>query len=82
MKRKVKINWLGRCVICGSENSILETEFGSEDFLFEKDKINCVDCVHQGFVVVENDVAYTIWNPPVIGEKLALKSLNRESKYQ
>ncbi|HCT9039552.1 hypothetical protein OKT76_17465 [Providencia rettgeri] len=62
MKRKLKINWLGRCVVCGSENSIVETEFGSENFLFEKDKITCVGCGHQGLVVVENDVAYAIWH--------------------
>lgn len=69
MKRKLKINWLGRCVVCGSENSIVETEFGSEDFLFEKDKITCSGCAHEGLVVVENDVAYAIWNSPEISEK-------------
>ncbi|EJD6615558.1 hypothetical protein AB6F64_21960 [Providencia hangzhouensis] len=66
MKQKIKINWLGRCVVCGSENSIVETEFGSDDFLFEKDKIICSGCAHQGLVVVENGVAYAIWNTPKI----------------
>lgn len=69
MKRKVKINWLGRCVVCGCENSVVETEFGSEDLLFEKDKITCVGCAHQGLVVVENDVAYAIWNTSEISVK-------------
>ena len=55
-------------MVCGSENSIVETEFGSEDFLFEKDKITCAGCTHQGLVVVENDVAYAIWNTPEIRE--------------
>ncbi len=49
-------------MVCGSENSIVETEFGSEDFLFEKDKITCSGCAHQGLVIVENDVAYAIWH--------------------
>lgn len=49
-------------MVCGSENSIVETEFGSEDFLFEKDNITCAGCAHQGLVVIENDVAYAIWN--------------------
>lgn len=53
-------------MVCGSENSIVETEFGSEDFLFEKDKIICSGCAHQGLVVVENGVAYAIWNSPKI----------------
>lgn len=56
-------------MICGSEKSIVETELGSADFLFEKDKITCAGCAHQGLVVVENDVAYAIWNTPEIGEK-------------
>lgn len=49
-------------MVCGSENSIVETEFGSEALLFEKDKITCSGCAHQGLVVVENGVAYAIWN--------------------
>lgn len=53
-------------MVCGSENSIVETEFGSDDFLFEKDKIICSGCAHQGLVVVENGVAYVIWNSPKI----------------
>ncbi|MEY0026332.1 hypothetical protein AB7W40_20315 [Providencia rettgeri] len=64
MKRKIKINWLGCCVVCGSQNCVVETEFGSENFLFEKDKITCAGCSHQGLVVVENEVAYAIWNTP------------------
>lgn len=62
MKRKMQINWLGRCVMCGCENSVVETEFGSEDFLFEKDKITCAGCAHQGLVVTEKDIAYAIWD--------------------
>ena len=69
MKRKVKINWLGSCVVCGCENSVVETEFGSEDLLFEKDKITCAGCDHQGLVVVENDVAYALWNTSEISVK-------------
>lgn len=66
MTRKLKINWLGRCVVCGSENSLVETEFGSEDILFEKDKITCAGCGHQGLVVVEYETAYAIWNTPKV----------------
>lgn len=62
MKRKVKINWLGRCIVCGCENSVVETEFGSEDLLFEKDKIMCIGCGHKGLVVIENGIAYAIWH--------------------
>ncbi|HGN0870224.1 hypothetical protein EC835_11417 [Providencia alcalifaciens] len=62
MKRKLKINWLGRCVVYGSENSLVETEFGSEDCLFEKDKITCIGCGHKGLVVIENGIAYAIWD--------------------
>lgn len=62
MKRKVKINWLGRCVVCGAENSIVETEFGSENRLFEKDKITCAGCAHRGVVIVENEMAYAVWD--------------------
>lgn len=64
MKRKLKINWLGRCVVCGCEKSIVETELGSADFLFEKDKITCAGCAHQGLVVIETEIAYAIWNAP------------------
>lgn len=62
MARKLNINWLGRCIVCGSENSVVKTESGSEDFLFEKDEITCAGCGHQGLVVVENNVAYAIWH--------------------
>ncbi|EMB3084059.1 hypothetical protein NTP67_21740 (plasmid) [Providencia rettgeri] len=48
--------------MCGCENSVVETELGSADFLFEKDKITCAGCGHQGLVVVENNVAYAIWH--------------------
>ncbi|MEX6233829.1 hypothetical protein AB6F57_21395 [Providencia hangzhouensis] len=75
MKQKIKINWLGRCVVCGSENSIVETEFGSEDFLFEKDKIICSGCAHQGLVIVENGVAYAIWHSV---KSLILRTMRRE----
>ncbi|WP_265494763.1 hypothetical protein [Providencia heimbachae] len=64
MKRNIRIDWLGCCVVCGSQNSIVESEFGTADFLFEKDKITCAGCAHQGLVVIENEVAYAIWDAP------------------
>lgn len=55
--KTIDINWLGSCARCGSGDSKVKTEFGSEEFLFEGDEVACTDCGLTGVVSVSDDYA-------------------------
>ena len=79
MSHKVEVFWLEECNKCGHGWAIVETTEGTEDFLFDGDKILCPSCGHTGQVAVTDDyaedcVAYAVWNdanlPPDVTQSL------------
>lgn len=67
MSRTVEVFWLDSCNKCGHDWAVVETDEGTEDFLFDGDKISCKECGHTGCVEVTDDYAedcfaYAVWD--------------------
>lgn len=60
--KKINIDWLGSCENCGCESSSVQTEEGTEKFLYVGDKITCDSCGHKGEVDADGENAWACWD--------------------
>ncbi|CDG47886.1 hypothetical protein SCTVLC_1168 [Serratia symbiotica SCt-VLC] len=60
--KNLNISWVGICPLCDNDILKVETEDGSDSWLYEGEKITCPQCGSTGAVEVDEDHAYAVWD--------------------
>lgn len=58
----IKIDWLDACPICSCSEHIVQTEQGSNKWLYSGDLVSCCECNHAGVIDADDGVAWVDWN--------------------
>lgn len=58
--KELRIDWLGSCPTCESDNHIVKTNNGTRKWLYDGDEVNC-KCGQTGEIECDDGVAWVNW---------------------
>ena len=58
----IKIDWLDSCPKCGDSQHNVTTEHGSQEWLYDDDKVTCSGCGNTGNIDTDGEAAWVNWD--------------------
>lgn len=61
--KALNIDWLSDCPACGHSQAMVKTENGWQDWLYDGDTVECLECGHKGVVeVIDSECVDAAWD--------------------